>query len=181
MSGLGLRPQLCWVTWTRAYDSQASWLIEPEMGTWPSRAVTTSCALLNNHPWLPIASQRNASIAFKALHQVGPALSAPVHPLNLMALLDLPCICQAASYCLKFLFLLCLTVRLLLTLQNPAPSHMKSSREAPGRAVFSAVYSHDPETLVNCVMATCLMPLASSGQGRALSQEPWPSLGFHTQ
>ena len=64
----GSHPQLCCVTWARAYNSQVSWLIEPPMGTWLSRAVTTSYSLLNNHPWLPIASQRNTSIAFKGLH-----------------------------------------------------------------------------------------------------------------
>lgn len=105
-------------------------------------------------------------MTFKASYYVAPACQLlPVS--TLWHFWNLPCICQAASYCLNFLFLfVCLSDSYSpFRIQLSYLFLHETSWETQGKAMLPALCSHSPEILVNSVMATFLIPPTNSRHG----------------
>lgn len=160
------------VTWTRACNHLASWLIEAEMGTWLFKVLTISPPCSTTFHGSPLPSR-----GMQAWHSR--LLTRLPHLSQLLLVLSTP----------QHFWIFRGSAKQLPTSKQPeisfltlsafqAPTHPSgSSSSVPstwillgkprGEAMFPAVCSCSPEIFANCVVATCLMLPAKSGQDRA--------------
>lgn len=157
------------VTWTRACNHLASWLIQAEMGTWLFRVLTISppCSTTFHGSPLPATGMQawHPGSSLGGLTFLGSCLSFQPHSTSGSSL-DLP-----SSFLLPETPFLTLSALQAPTHPSGSSSGVPSTWILLGKlrreAMSPALCSRSPETFASCVVATCQMLPAKSGQGRA--------------
>lgn len=138
------------------------------MGTWPSRALTTSPSHSTTFCSSPLPSKEMQAWHSRLLtllpwpSQLLLVLSSPRHFWTFpVSAKQLPSASSSFSYSAFQ------TPTLPSGSSSRVPSDMKPLGKLKVEAMFPALCSPNPEILANCVMVTCLMPPDNLGQGSA--------------